>query len=90
MFKTSNNSDNWVNTLANVIFGGSINVEARGLNNPKDKQTIYLWDNEVKALDVPGSDSRLGAVQIQTYNRNNSSAQRWGSRIQSCKCLLNP
>ena len=78
MFKTSNNSDNWVNTLANNLFGGSLNAEARGLNNSKDKQTIYLWDNEVKALDVPGRDSQMGAVQMQIYNRNNTSAQRWG------------
>ncbi len=73
-----NNTDDIFTQIANNLFEGSINAEARGLNNSKDKQTIYLWDNEVKALDVPGSDSRLGAVQIQTYNRNNSSAQRWG------------
>ena len=71
-------SDNILQLLANMIFNNGIDTHARNLNNNNQKQTIYLWDNEYKALDIPGSNSNIGAVQMQIYQRNNTPAQRWG------------
>ena len=71
-------SDNILQLLSNMIFNNGIDTHARNLNNNNQKQAIYLWNNEYKALDIPGGNSNPGAVQVQIYQRNNTPAQRWG------------
>ncbi len=84
------NTDNIFTQIANNLFGGSINAEARGLNNSNTPLYIYNYTRNAWTLDVPGSNANNG-TEVQIWQRNTSTAQKWWleSETQEIKSDLN-